>query len=215
MTDFPDLGTLEKCHLNDSRGVVCVFILEGQLSFDPLNCNLWFRCLFETRCPHSLFRQMGLALSWHSPLPHLMVWAATRMRALTASELSTQIDPSFKCYPWSSQFWCTSTRRTSILLQLHVWSLFPIVSFNPVRWTQVQIIVILKRHRKTSRKMGFQVGDSCKILLTTALSFFPWVIVSPSVKWICSNATGEALRCGVSGHQSKLKSSTHWSATQP
>lgn len=75
MTDFPDLGTLEKCHLNDSRGVVRVFILEGQLSFDPLNCNLWFRCLFETRCPHSLFRQMGLALSWHSPLPHLMVWA--------------------------------------------------------------------------------------------------------------------------------------------
>lgn len=73
----------------------------------------------------------------------------------------------------------------------------------------------LKRHRKTSQKTGFQVGDSCKILLTTALSFFPWVIDSSSVKWICSNVTGEASRRRISGHQPKLKSSTHWSATQP
>lgn len=75
MIDFPDLGTFERCHLNNNRGGVCIFIPEGQLSFDPLNCNLWFLCLFEIHCPHSLFRQMGLAPSWQSPLPHLMVWA--------------------------------------------------------------------------------------------------------------------------------------------
>lgn len=47
----------------------------AEVSFDPSNCSLWFRCPFETCCPHSRFRQMGLALSRQSPLPHLMVWA--------------------------------------------------------------------------------------------------------------------------------------------